>query len=292
MTRRLLSPYKWLATIGLFAVVAYGFIQVRPEPKSKPDSSFGVVTRGDVVQHVMISGVIAPNKTTTIVPPYEGYIRKLYAKVGDVVKEGDPLVTLSQLPHSKNEQLYPIVSPFTGVVVQVLKSEGEFVDKTGSNGSRLGLLRVDDLSKMFVLADVPEIDYPKLKIGQSVEIRASALSQKTYKGKILTIARASKAMEGWDRGRAEYPVRIQIDSPDADLAPGMTAMVDVITSNVQNVLVLRHEFVRKVKDKYVVTTSSGEDIAVTVGEENEDVVEVRSGVSEGAMVKPVDFLNM
>jgi multidrug efflux pump subunit AcrA (membrane-fusion protein) len=238
--------------------------------------------------------MIAPVHSVSIVAPYDGYVRKLFVKIGDKVKEGDPLVSISQLAHSKNEELYPVSSPIRGEVVAITKREGESVEHTATNSAQNAILRVDDLSKLYVDCDVAEMDYPKLKIGQSVVIRAAALTGKLYHGRIDAIAQASKAQGMWDRSRVEFAVRVLVSDPDAQLRPGMSTVVDVITREMKDILVLRHEYIwkEKDKDKYYVVTASGEKKDIAVGEQNDEVFEVRSGLTQGVSVKQVDYSAM
>ena len=284
-------PFKWVLTVVAILALIVWWRFPQKETTSALQSQTAV-KRGDVLQRVLISGAIAAKRTTGIAPPYEGYVKHLYVDVGDDVKIGQPLVTISQLAHSKNEELYPILAPFSGKVVQVQKTEGEYLDKFGTGQGKSAILRIDDLSELFVQADVPEIDLGKLKIGQAAVIRATAVTGRTYKGEIISISRAPKGGDGWDRNRIEYPVRMRITDPDAQLVSGMSASAEVITKEVRNVLVLRHEFIVKEKDAYFVNGKDGKRMEIKIGLENEDQVEVTSGLAEGGEVRPVDFLNL
>lgn len=254
----------------------------------------GQLTKGALIQRVTISGLVSPAHSVSIVAPYDGYVRRLFVKIGDTVKIGDPLVSVSQLAHSKNEELYPVASPISGQVVSITKREGETVEHIASSNSQNAILRVDDLSKLYVECDVAEMDYPKLKIGQGVVIKATAITSKTYQGRIDAIAQASKAQDRWDRSRVEFSVRVVVTNADVDLRPGMSAVVDVITKELKDVLVLKHEFIWKEKDqdKYYVITSTGERRDIKVGEQNDEVFEVKSGLAQGVAVKQVDYSAM
>ncbi len=289
------KTYKWaygFLIISLTLAAVFGPKLTSVVVKSDSTEKLQEVKHGDVIQKVLISGVITPKRTTSIVAPYDGYIRKLFVNVGDLVKEGQPLVTISQLAHSRNEELYPILAPFAGKIVQVLKTEGEFAEKAASSPGRNMILRLDDLSSIYIAADAPEIDHGKLKLGQSVVIRASALPKKTYKGKIDQISMAPKYTDNWERGRVEYPIRIQVIDPDNELISGMSAMAEVITKEVKGVLVISHESLIRDKGKYFVDTGVESRKEVIVGLENEEFVEISSGITEGTKVRAVDFLKM
>jgi HlyD family secretion protein len=250
------------------------------------------VSRGDIIQKVTVPGVIAPRRKTQITPPYSGYIAKIFVQVGQHVSSNTPLVTIAQTLASRSEELYPLRSPFPGTVVQVMRSEGEYVEPNSTDSK---ILRIDDLSQLYVEAAVPELEYSKLKLGQQVRIKASAASAKFYSGKIGRISEAAldKKVEWGGRSNVEFPVRIEILDADEQIKPGMSALVDVIPASRTNVLFLRHEYIERDSarmDLGAVTLDSGEKRSIKLGLQNEEVAEITDGLKEGDRVKLVDFI--
>jgi multidrug efflux pump subunit AcrA (membrane-fusion protein) len=289
--------FRILAVSTVMAGIVFGWPKIKAKFTYKNEQeTLGEVTLGDLVQRVSITGMIAARRSTLVTAPYDGYIRKIYAKIGDTVKEGDPLVTMSPSAHQIGEELYPTRAPFAGTVVQVGKSEGEFIEKGvgAQNNHENAILRIDDLSKFYVEAEVSENDYPKLKNGQNVIIKISALGGEEYKGTIESIAKASKSQDRWDRSRVEYPLKIVVDNHDKKIVPGMSAIVDVITSELKNIALLKHEFIQKdnVSGKYFVTTSDGKKVDIEIGSQNSDAIEVKSGLVVGDKVRMIDFLTL
>lgn len=248
----------------------------------------GVVRRGELIQRVTVSGSVIPKRKGLILAPYAGYVRKLYVKIGDQVKEGDPLVSLAQSIRS-NEEIFPLRAPFSGTVVQVQKQEGEYVPTGGADVSTM--VRVDDLSRLGIDANAPELEFPKLKIGQEVIVRATAILDRTYKGRIKTISLASKDQSSWDRSRVEFPFTMEVLDQDERLRPGMSVIVDIVAMKLPSALILRHEYIDKNGDDYFVTLDgSGEKRPIKVGLQNEEAFEIVSGLKEGERARPVDFL--
>src|SRR4051794_29170910 len=56
----------------------------------------GTVKRADLLRQVTVAGTVVPARRTVFTPPYNSYVRKLYVKLGDPVKAGDPIVSLAQ----------------------------------------------------------------------------------------------------------------------------------------------------------------------------------------------------
>jgi len=259
------------------------------------DENIGEVERTDLSQKVTIAGTITPNRKTLISASYNGYVRKVYVKIGQKVHAGDPIVSLGQsLKGRAEEEVYPMRAPFDGTVVQILRTEGEYVDPQTSQGMGSGtaLVRIDDLSQTFIDANAPEIEVGKLKQGQEVLIKASAILTKTYHGKIKSISLAAREQKDWDKSRVEFPVLIEVTDNDGQLLSGMSVVVDIITQKLKNVLTLRHEFIQKDGDQYFVVTVDGERKNITVGLRNEEAFEIKSGVKEGEEVEQTDYLSL
>ena len=246
----------------------------------------GAVKRSALVERVTIAGSIMPNRKTVISAPYAGYVGKIFVKIGERVKPAAPIVTLSQSAHSDGDETYPLRAPFDGTVVQVLRTEGEYVESGGP------IVRVDDLTQTYVDAGVPEVEVGRLKLGQAVVIKSTAILAHQYHGTIRTIALAAKEQKDWDRSRVEFNVNIEISNNDGRLRPGISVVADIITKKLDNVLTLGHEFIQKNDDGYFVMTADGNRKKIQLGEQNEEVFEIKSGLMDGERVRLIDFLSM
>jgi multidrug efflux pump subunit AcrA (membrane-fusion protein) len=251
----------------------------------------GTVTSGDMIVKVTISGTVMPKRYANIAAPYNGYVQRLFVKIGDRVVAGAPVVSVAQAIGSGQEEVFPLRSPLTGVVAQVWKREGEYVTAGGSGPQGDGaLVRIDDVSKLTVISNVPEVEIGKLKVGLPVLIRAVAVADRTYNGSISEIALAAREQSGGDRARVEFPLSITISDHDDRIRPGMSVVVDIIVNEVKGALMLPHEFVQRGPQGYFVTLASGERKNIQVGISNEESFEIKGGVSLGEKVQMVDFL--
>ena len=254
---------------------------------SQEEANLGTVVRETLEQRITISGAVVPNRSTVVTAPFTGYVKKIFVKVGDKIKPGDPLVTVTQSLQS-NETSFPLRAPFPGVVVQVGRTEGQ---QARADDQKEFILRIDDLTRLFVAANAPEIDWVKLKTGQEVEVKASAILNRSYKGVIRELSLAARQDEGnWSNSsKVEFPIRLEILDADKQLSPGMTVVVDIIANRRENVLTLPHEFVSREGEKYFVQPAKGERKEIKVGLQNEQAFEVVSGLQEGDKVKQIDF---
>lgn len=260
-------------------------------PRSGDTGISAKVARQDLLQKVTIAGTLASRRRTLVNTPYNGYVKQLFVKVGESVKQGQPLVSVAQSLQGA-EPVFPLRAPYAGTVVHVQKHEGEYVKETEAAEY---ILRIDDLSKLYIDASAPEADRQKLKNGMEVLIKVSAVPARSYKGIIteLTLAPTIEQNSGrYNSKGSDYPVRIEITDADSQIGPGMSAVVDIITAKKDAVLALRHEFIFREENEYFVTLATGQKQKVETGTQNDEVMEILSGLKEGDSVKQVDFTSL
>lgn len=274
--------------ILIIGVGSWFYFFYTPKPKFEKQD-LGTITREDLIQRVTIAGTVVPRKKTIITAPYNAYVRKLFVRIGQYVRIGDPLVILSQSLQSQDEA-FPIRSPINGIVVQIQKSEGEFAKESDSDGY---ILRIDDSSQLFVTSQAPEVDRARIKLKQEAVIKATALADKSFKGVIEDLSLATKdPTEGSRSANTEFMVKTRILDKDEDLMSGMSVILDIITHKKKDVLLLRHEYLREDEDGHYVILKDGTRKSIQVGIYNSDGYEVLEGLSENDEVVRVDFTKL
>jgi cobalt-zinc-cadmium efflux system membrane fusion protein len=271
--------------IGMFAAGTYYFFNSK-----KVTFSTSKVIRKNLIKTITIDGKISPYRSTKIAAPYNGYIKKIYVKLGQSVKKGSPIVSVTQTLNFAHESVYPIPAPFAGTIVQINNYAGEYV--LASNNSN-HIVRIDDLNKLFIDADVTELDISKLEKGLKGVVKVSALNDKEYEAVVRELFLAPKDdNSNWGQKDIKYPVRLEILNKDDSLKSGMSVLVDIIVNKKEDVLVLKHEYINKDKDKKYVILEDGTKIFIRTGLFNDEEVEVLDGIREGDIVRQVDFLSL
>jgi multidrug efflux pump subunit AcrA (membrane-fusion protein) len=244
------------------------------------------VIQGDITQAVTVPGVLTPKRRLVVYPTFDGYIRKIFVQLGQNVKSGDPLVQISSSPNP-NEASYPQRAQFSGRVVDILRQEGEWVEKQKENP----ILVVDDPSVFTVECAVPEMDIAKYKLGLDAKISPLALQSRNYEGKIVSVAQAAKIKDPnrWGQSAVEFNVKIQVVNPDEALKSGMTASVRIIFDSAKGVPTLPHDYVNLKDGRAVVLTANGGTKEVVLGISDDKSIEIRSGLAIGEKVRQVDF---
>jgi HlyD family secretion protein len=172
-----------------------------------------------------------------------------------------------------------IVSPLDGIVTILNLTVGQ---NAASGGSTVQV-QVADLAHLEVVVNMAEVDIPTLKVGQPVQITLDALPNLALKGSVIGMSPAGTITQGV----VNYPVTVSIDNPPDTVKAGMTASLNVITQQKDNVLLVPNRAVRtQGRQKIVTVVFEGQQIQVpvTTGMNNDTNTEVTSGLKEGDTV--------
>jgi len=177
--------------------------------------------------------------------------------------------------HTINSRV-AIYSPISGAVIERHLTLGEVVEPIKP------LFTVANLSNLWVIADVPEADVPKVKKGQTVAIVASAYPEKVFKGKLSYI---SEVIDPETRG---VKVRAEVDNAKGALKPEMFATVRISTSEKEKALAVPESALQRDGDKSIVFVAIDEHEfekrVVEVGPRFNGFHRILSGLNEGERV--------
>ena len=169
-------------------------------------------------------------------------------------------------------------APFNGTVTRAYPKVGDEI-ATGTQG-----YRIDDLSELFVKVNISEVDINRVTIGQPVELSFDAVNGKTYKGEVTEVASV-----GIDNGSGvDFEVTLKILEPDDQVRPGMTAAVNIIVSEIKNILIIPNRAIR-LKDGqrivYILADEQLKETKVEVGSSSDTQAEISGGeLKEGDVV--------
>ncbi len=180
---------------------------------------------------------------------------------------------------------FSVFSPISGTVLEVNVSEGQIVSSgmsTVTGGTTL--MRISDLSKMWIKTKINEVNIGQIHEGQKSEIRLDAIPNHVYQGTVVKISPKGEKADNV----ITYEVTIEIAHPDHRLMPSMTANVDIIVAVEKNVLTLPLIALTKSEggDAVLLPSATGEKKykRVEVGLKNETVAVITKGLAEGDQV--------
>jgi HlyD family secretion protein len=131
-----------------------------------------------------------------------------------------------------------IYAPIDGVVVERNVQQGQTV--AASLSAPQLFLIANDLSQMQILAQVGESDIAQIKEAQPVSFTVQALTGQTFKGTVKQVRLQSTTTDNV----VNYTVVVSVPNTDGKLLPGMTARVQFLTKQADNVLKVSNSALR------------------------------------------------
>ena len=131
-----------------------------------------------------------------------------------------------------------IYAPMDSTISRLPVEVGERVTGTGQFNAA-EVMRVADLSNIEVVVKVNENDVFNVKIGDNARINVDAFPDREFEGSVTEIA--STAVTSGANSQAEvtnFEVKIRVDADGEKLRPGMSALSDIETATVTNVIVV------------------------------------------------------
>jgi len=135
-----------------------------------------------------------------------------------------------------------IVAPFDATVTESYPLPGDQVS-AGATAFRL-----DNLTSLFVDVEVSEVDINSVKVGQPVTLTFDAILGREYHGEVVEVAQAGTAVQGV----VNFKVTVELTDADASVKSGMTAAVNIVVDEMQDVILVPNRAVRLVDGERVV----------------------------------------
>jgi HlyD family secretion protein len=167
-------------------------------------------------------------------------------------------------------------APFHGTITAVSARSGDLV----TNGTPA--FRIDDLSRLLVDVAVSEVDINRVQAGQDVTLTFDAILAREYTGRVTEVALVGEVTQGI----VNFTVTVELLDADELIKPGMTAAVNIVVSELENVLLVPNRAVRVLEGERVVFIQRGQDfepIAVELGASSDLYSEVVGGELEEGM---------
>ena len=177
---------------------------------------------------------------------------------------------------------YTVTSPISGTIIEKNAKAGDALT-AGAD-----LCTIYDLSYLVMVINVDDLHVSDVSVGQSVQVTADAVPDKTYTG---TVTRVS--MKGSSNGgTTTYPVTVRIDETEG-LRPGMNANAEIVIAEAGNALAVPNAAI--VRGGYVLVTKDSPSAAnadpdmtapegyvyvpVKIGVSDDDYTQIISGVT-------------
>lgn len=201
---------SWLYVVGLatIGVLVAGLYFLRSKPTTTHPH------RGMMVEAIYGLGRVKPRREYEIKVAVVSTADKVYVREGDAVKQGSPLMKLSDSSVFR--------SPFDGVVTLVSINEGE---PSVPNST---LLKVEDLSDKYVEVSLEQQGALRVQKGQPAQVIFESVRSERLDGKVEALFSRND----------DFLAHIEVPDLKQNVLPGMTADVAIIVGRHENALLI------------------------------------------------------
>ncbi len=190
-------------------------------------------------------------------------------------------------------------SPVAGlVVIETVFQRGSFAQASPGDEVRAGsyFMRVVDLSKMAVFANLNQVDSQMVQMGSPVVVQLDAYPEVTFEGRVASVGAMAKSGSGGggrgppgssgsrDQWVKQVAIEIEILGQDERISPDLSASADILVEELDAALVIPRAAVGGSGDSRVVWVRDGKSFAqreVRLGSISDTQAVVLDGLSEG-----------
>jgi HlyD family secretion protein len=147
-----------------------------------------------------------------------------------------------------------IRSPISGVILVRSIEPGQTVAATMT--APVLFIMAEDLKKMELHVSVDEADVGSVNVGQEASFTVDAFPNRRFSARITQVhfassntkssasSSSSSSASATSTGVVTYETVLEVDNPELLLRPGMTATAEIVTTNIQNALLIPNAALR------------------------------------------------
>jgi RND family efflux transporter MFP subunit len=182
--------------------------------------------------------------------------------------------------------LATVIAPADGIVQDLPYEQGTYItgSTSGAAGSSTSVATLKITDKLIAKINVSELDVAGIATGQDVALSLTALTGKTYHGKVISIASTGST----DSNITTFPVVIEISDAVPEIRVGMAVSGDITVQTKENVLAVPNQAITTSGDMHTITILNKDGkqkiVTVSVGLILDTQSEITAGLSEGDKV--------
>lgn len=221
---------------------------------------------------------VDPARVASLTSRISGRITRLSVKEGDTVAKGDFLLQIESRQVGDPPPQVEFKAPMGGTILDRHAFTGDSVEPNGH------LLKIADLSSLYVVARIYEGQIAQVQNRQKVRIRAETYPDEVFAGQVESFTAQL------DPETRTLGVRVRVDNPDRRLLPNMRATLSIVTAEADSVITVPLSAVLGEAGNLFVFVQDDKDphtfvrTPVVVGQRDDRYVEILEGVLPGANV--------
>jgi multidrug efflux pump subunit AcrA (membrane-fusion protein) len=234
------------------------------------------VSLGTIEKYLMVNGDVIMRAQVSIFPTVGGKITEIRLQPGDTVREGQ---IVAMVDPSRPGEVYsqsPVISTITGTILQAPLNSGDTVS------AQTPVYVVGDPNSLVAETFIPERFSTVIRRGLEAQAVFEAMAGESFPA---TVDEVSPILDPASR---TLKIRLRFNQRDPRIKAGMFATVSLVTESGRDIPVIPREAVINTYGSWIVFVADQNNRAerreLTLGLENETLVEVRSGLVLGEQV--------
>ncbi len=298
-----MKRYRWTLVITAGILLGMLGVSVLSEPKPLETVHIVQAAKENVYNSISVKGTVEAKREAQEFVYAPARAEECYAKVGDIVAEGQPLLRVSY-PEVMTEEVQDAMAELADQGISV-SAESAMVEGTMVRASMAGtvaqmpnegalllpgmpVVRIGDFSDLTVAAKVPELYAGDLKVGQRANVTPITERARTVSASLTEIAPYAVQTFSLTGGKQSAVVKCNLKIADKTLMPGTTVDVKVFTDTVPDAVTVPYAAVRQEDDQQFVyvcrTDGTIERRNISTGYQLSRGVQVKSGLHSGDWV--------
>lgn len=221
---------------------------------------------------------IDPARVASLTTRISGRVTRLAVKEGDTVAKGDFLLEIESRQIGDPPPRIEFKAPIGGTILDRHAFTGDSVEPESH------LLKVVDLSSLYIVARIYEGQIAQVQDGQKVRLRAEAYPEQVFTG--VVEGHAAQL----DPETRTLGVRVRVENPQRKLLPNMRATLTIVTAEADSVITVPLSAVLGEAGNLFVFVQDDKDpntfvrTPVVVGQRDDRYFEIIEGVLPGVNV--------
>lgn len=182
-----------------------------------------------------------------------------------------------------------ILAPQAGLVVyeKVQNWRQEPVEEGSNVRERQTLISLPDVSNMKVPVNIYENQISLVKAGMKAYVYIDALPGQRFLGEVRSVATMPEPSRDNNPSSRVYKAEVMLDETIPDIKPGVTARVEVLIAELEDVIKVPLQAVVGIEDRqfcYIRENGENLPVEVEIGLFDSDFVQITSGLRDGDQV--------
>jgi HlyD family secretion protein len=179
-----------------------------------------------------------------------------------------------------------VLAPIDGVVAERNVQVGQIIASGINNvGGGTAVMKLADLSRIYILVSVDESDIGRIEVGQRSQITVDPHPNVVFSGQVVRVATKGTI----ESNVVTFEVKVEISGTNQQLLkPEMTANVEIVAAQKDSILLIPVAAMERSKHGHFVSVKREdekiEERVVKTGISDGEFIEIVSGLSEGEQI--------